>query len=97
MGQMRPLLLVLATAFLVPQAAPKSPAIDLVELARVPDGGIQPEIAIDRVGVVHMVYLAGEPSTANVFYVPSSDGGKTFSRAVRANSQDGCAIATGTL
>jgi hypothetical protein len=44
-----------------------------------------------------MVYLGGEPGGANVFYVRSSDGGKTFSRAVRVNSQDGSAIATGTI
>ena len=68
-----------------------------VDLVRVPNGGIQPEIAIDRAGVVHMVYLAGDPDSANVFYVRSADGGKTFSHAVRVNSQDGSAIATGTV
>ncbi len=63
---------------------------------RVPGGGIQPEIVVDR-GVVHMVYLSGEPGAANIFYVRSPDGGKSFSRAVRVNSQEGSAIATGTI
>lgn len=74
-------------------ALPKPP----VDLVRVPSGGIQPEVAVDGAGMVHMVYLAGEPAAANVFYVRSSDGGNTFSRAVRVNSQDGSAIATGTI
>ena len=87
---------VLATALVTPQSPPGSSPVP-VELARVPNGGLQPEIAVDRAGVVHMVYLAGEPGAADVFYVRSSDGGRTFSRAVRVNSQDGCAIATGTI
>jgi hypothetical protein len=68
-----------------------------VELVRVPNGGIQPEIAVDAAGVVHVVYLAGEPAAANAFYVRSTDEGKTFSRPVRVNSQGGSAIATGTI
>jgi hypothetical protein len=70
---------------------------DTVLLVRVPSGGIQPEVAVDGSGMLHMVYLAGDPGAANVYYVRSSDGGRTFSRAVRVNSQDGSAIATGTI
>jgi hypothetical protein len=54
-------------------------------------------VAIDRAGVVHMVYLAGEPGSANVFYVRSTDEGRTFTSPVRVNSQAGSAIATGTI
>jgi hypothetical protein len=68
-----------------------------VTVTRVPNGGIQPDVAVDARGVVHMVYLLGEPGAANVFYVRSRDGGKTFAPAVRVNSQDGSAIATGTI
>jgi hypothetical protein len=85
------ILLVAATAI-----APSS-AIDVVDLMRVPNGGVQPEVAIDASGVVHMVYLGGDPGAADVFYVRSSDGGRTFSSAVRVNSQPGSAIATGTI
>ncbi len=89
---------VLATLFVLTLPPPSwSRAAGSVELVRVPNGGIQPEVAVDRAGVVHMVYLAGEPAAANVFYVRSPDGGKTFARAVRVNSQDGSAIATGTI
>ena len=88
---------VLATVSLAPPPSLYSPSSASVDLVRVPNGGIQPEVAIDRRGVMHMVYLVGEPGAADVFYVRSSDSGKTFSRAVRVNSQDGCAIATGTI
>lgn len=68
-----------------------------VAVVRVPNGGIQPEIAVDGAGTIHMVYLAGPPSAADVFYLRSPDGGRTFSTAVRVNSQEGSAIATGTI
>ncbi len=68
-----------------------------VEVARVPNDGIQPEVAVDAKGTLHMVYLAGEPASADVFYVRSTDSGRTFSPAVRVNSQAGSAIAAGTI
>jgi hypothetical protein len=87
----------LVSGLLLLTPASPVPAGPDVELARVPDGGIQPEIAVDARGLAHMVYLAGEPGASNVFYVRSSDGGHTFSRPVRVNSQDGSAIAMGTI
>jgi hypothetical protein len=71
-----------------------APAIDV---RRVPNGGIQPEVATGRDGVVHLVYFSGTPGAGDVFYVASSDGGQTFSKPVRVNSQPGSAIATGTI
>lgn len=86
---MRTLLsLVLPTVLvLAPSSISSSGSERSVELVRVPNGGIQPEIAVDAAAVVHMVYLAGEAAAANVFYVRSTDDGKTFSRAMRVNSQ----------
>jgi hypothetical protein len=86
-----------AVLVLAPSSMSLTATDEGVELVRVPNGGIQPEIAVDRTGVVHMLYLSGEPGAANIFYVRSSDGGKSFSRAVRVNSQEGSAIATGTI
>src|SRR5262245_54234731 len=77
--------------FTSPEAATR------VGLVRIPGGGLQPEIAVDTAGAVHMVFLRGEPSAADVFYARSTDGGKTFSTPIRVNSQDGSAIATGTI
>ncbi len=74
-----------------------APRAEKVELVRVPNGGIQPELSVDATGTLHMVYLAGEPGSADVFYVRSADAGRTFSAAVRVNSEPGSAIATGTI
>jgi hypothetical protein len=68
-----------------------------VHVQRVPNGGIQPEVVRDRGGALHMLYFSGEPAAGDLFYVRSSDDGKTFSRPVRVNSQQGSAIATGTI
>lgn len=95
---LRPLLFpLLAVAGLATGFGTASRATSFVDLVRVPDGGIQPDLVIDPKGIVHLVYLTGEPAGANVFYVRSSDDGRTFSKPVRVNSLDGSAIATGTI
>src|SRR6266498_3274698 len=68
-----------------------------VHVGRVPDGGLQPQVAMDDRGKLHLVYFAGDPRQGNLFYAVSTDGGMTFSRAVPVNSQQGSAIATGTI
>jgi hypothetical protein len=68
-----------------------------VTLVRVPRGGIQPELVQEDRGLLHMIYLAGEASAGDLFYVRSTDVGSTFSAPVRVNSQNGSAIATGTI
>lgn len=68
-----------------------------VTLVRVPHNGIQPEVAVDARGVLHLIYFAGEPRAGNLFYVRSADYGSTFSAPIRVNSQSGSAIATGTI
>src|SRR5688572_15974033 len=72
-------------------AAPPS-----VDVQRVPHGGIQPEVATGRDGVIHLVYFTGTPAAGDLLYVSSADGGRTFSGPLRVNSQPGSAIATGT-
>lgn len=81
----------------VASPAPVARADVRVEVVRVPHGGLQPEVAIDQDGGIHLVYLAGEPGKANVFYVRSPDGGRSFSPPIRVNSENGRAIATGTI
>ena len=68
-----------------------------VALLRVPDGGIQPQVILDDHRVVHLVYSKGDPGYGDVFYVRSDDGGAAFSKPLRVNSQEGSAIATGTV
>ena len=68
-----------------------------VTLLRVPNDGIQPEAVVDNHGTLHLLYFSGEPRAGNLFYVRSTDNGSIFSKPVRVNSQDGSAIATGTI
>ena len=44
-----------------------------------------------------MVYLSGDARAGDVYYARSADGGRTFAKAVRVNSQVGSAIAAGTV
>jgi hypothetical protein len=69
----------------------------LVLERRVPDGGIQPQVAVDDRGTVHLIYFRGDPARGDVFYVRSTDGGAAFSPAIPVNHQPGSAIATGSV
>lgn len=68
-----------------------------VRLVRVPGGGIQPQAAVDGQGTVHLVYFRGEPRHGDLFYVRRAAGDAGFSEPIRVNSQDGSAIAIGTI
>lgn len=63
---------------------------------RVPDGGIQPQIAVDAEGTVHLVYFKGDRMAGDLFYAQSRDG-QHFSKPVRVNSLPGSAIAAGDV
>jgi len=84
------------TAALRSFAAEKSPSEGKrIHLERVP--GIQPQVALDDRGVLHLVYYDGDALQGDLFYVQSSDFGANFSPALRVNSQAGSAIAAGTI
>lgn len=68
-----------------------------VVLARVPAGGIQPEVVRDDAGTLHMVYFGGEARAGDLFYVRSLGSGASFTEPLRVNSQPGSALATGTV
>jgi len=68
-----------------------------VTLARVPDDGIQPRIAEGSDGTLHLIYYKGDPFHGDLYYVRSGDEGATFSSPIRVNSQEGSAIAAGTI
>jgi hypothetical protein len=65
-------------------------------LLRVPDGGIQPQTAVDAKGVVHLLYFKGDPGGGDIFYTRSQDGMR-FDRPLRVNSQPGSAVAIGNI
>jgi hypothetical protein len=67
-----------------------------VNVSSLPATGIQPQVAVSE-GVVHMMYFVGDPKHGDVFYTRSLDFGRTFSPAIRVNSQEGSAIAIGAI
>ncbi len=67
-----------------------------MDLKRVPDGGIQPQTAIDREGTIHLVYFRGDPSEGDLFYARSKQG-MAFSAPIRVNSTPGTAVAIGNI
>ena len=68
-----------------------------VTTLRVPQGGIQPQVAVDESGTIHAIYYRDDVSQGNILYVRSTDGGATFSAPIRVNSQEGSAIALGNV
>lgn len=76
---------------------PASAGPSRVELLKTPNGGIQPQSAIDAQGVIHLVYLKGDPGAADIFYVRREPGPEGWSAPIRVNSQPGTAIAVGTI
>lgn len=88
-------IVLLASSALMPSA--RGADAPTVRTVRVPDGGVQPQSAVDEKGVVHLIYLKGDPARSDIFYVHSSDGGDSFSAPVRVNSHAGAAIAIGTV
>ena len=70
---------------------------DAVRFVRVPDSGIQPQVARDASGTVHLLYFNGEPGAGDLYYVRRSDRDERFSEPVRVNSQPGSAIAVGSI
>src|SRR5438034_9035265 len=67
-----------------------------VELLKAPNGGIQPQAAIDGKGVLHLVYLKGDPGASDVYYVHRGPGKEGWSAPIRVNSRPGSAMAIGT-
>jgi hypothetical protein len=68
-----------------------------VTLERIPEKGMQPQVAVAADGTVHMVYLAGDPKSADVHYVQRKPGDKQWSKPLQVNRQPGSAIAMGTI
>lgn len=68
-----------------------------VEVLATPEGGLQPQAAIDDQGVIHLVYFKGDPAGGDLFYSRLEPGAERFAPPVRVNSQPGSAIAIGTI
>ena len=68
-----------------------------VELVRTPEGGLQPQAAVDPSGTLHLIYFKGDPKAGNVFYVQQKRDETGFSPAIRVNSRDGSVMAIGSI
>jgi len=68
-----------------------------VSTMRTPEGGIQPQVAVDDAGTVHLIFYKGDERGGNVFYARQRVSEKGFSKAIQVNSQPGSAIAMGTI
>lgn len=68
-----------------------------VMLIKAPDGGIQPQAAMDGKGTLHLIYFKGRAGAGDLYYVRRHAGQRTFSAPIRVNSQPASAVATGTI
>ncbi len=84
------------TGHALPPAKDASPR-PAVSLLRVPNGGIQPQAAVDGKGTIHLIYFKGEPGAGDVFYVRSAAGASKFSAPLRVNSVPGSVVAIGNV
>ena len=68
-----------------------------VTLLPTPNGGIQPQAAVDSRGIVHLIYYKGDPQAGDVFYVRMMPGETRFSAPIQVNSRPGSAVSMGTI
>ena len=61
--------------------------VSWVQVVLVPNEGKVPDAEIDGTGTIHLAYF----SDSNVYYIKSSDDGRSFSPPIRVNSEDGFA------
>jgi hypothetical protein len=66
-----------------------------VSLERTPEGGLQPQIAVESSGTVHLLYYSGDARAGNLFYTRGHNG--PWEKPLRVNTRDGSAIAVGTI
>lgn len=91
----------LLTGFSVSSAARRAeptafrPSVPNVTLFRTPNGGIQPQVAVDHNHVIHLIYFKGNAAAGDVFYVRKRPSESRFSPPLRVNSHPGSAIAIG--
>lgn len=67
-----------------------------VRLIRLAEGQSQPKVVVAD-GVIHLLTYSDDASGGNLSYARSVDSAATFSEPVRVNSQEGSAIAAGTI
>jgi hypothetical protein len=87
----------IAVSLTASHVSSRQPSPPRVDVAATPDGGIQPQAAIDESGTIHLLYFKGEPGGGDLFYVRLKPGDAAFSAPLRVTSETGSAIATGSV
>jgi hypothetical protein len=82
----------LAFAFIATSAFATS-----IKTERVPEHGVQPQIARGSDGTLHLVYLVGDAAACDVRYSTKPAGATTWTAPLTVNSQPHSAIAMGTI
>jgi hypothetical protein len=90
-------LLALTFAFIACAAENKSERMDRVLIQKLPASAIEPQVAQDAKGTLHLIYYSGDPKNGDILYVRSIDSGATFTKPLRVNSVAGSALAMGTI
>lgn len=70
---------------------------DSVMTLRIPAGGRMPRAVVDAEGTVHVVYVRGSMSSANLFYAKRGSGDSAWSQPERVNSQQFSVYGTGPV
>ena len=81
------LLAAVAGAGLSPREVAASPDA-AVDTLRIPEGGRMPRAIVDAEGTVHLVYVEGGTSRANLFHVTRASGAPGWSEPQRVNSRE---------
>jgi hypothetical protein len=69
-----------------------------VRLMRVPDGGIQPQVALSEDGSrIHLIYFKGDAFEGDVYYTQLIEGEETWRDPIRINSLEKTVVAAGTV
>lgn len=68
-----------------------------VILRRLPGQAIQPQVAVDQAGRLHLLVFRGEARAGDLYYTTSTDLGENWSRPLRVNATPGAAIAVGNV
>jgi hypothetical protein len=87
----------LATSSTTRSSSAASTGAPRVERVKTPEGGIQPQAMVDGHGVTHLIFLKGDPGTADIYYTHRARGGTTWSTPLRVNDRPGSAVAVGTI
>ena len=68
-----------------------------VQIETLPEPGIQPQVIVTAAGVVHLVYLKGEPKACDIRHTTRKVEGGEWSAPITVNSAPRSAIAAGTI